>query len=137
MPDVYLSGDSKHTDAALSLLRSALTGSDESSQLITLVSIDTEDHVSGQLEAKYLRIDEVLQAADRIVIRPQQGLDIEIRTQPIKHQAEGETVQTIHVAYVEHLGDFVHVVNPYYFYYDRHTVSYRKYCFHVPRRTVE
>ncbi len=134
MPDIYLTGKQENADEATELLRNALVAaSGEPASQVVLTSADTADYESNPLEARYLTIERVLQDDEQIIIRPQQGLDIAIRTKPLKHQSKQQpSVQATHLAFVERYGDFVRVVNPYYFYEDTHKVSYRKYCFHVP-----
>lgn len=132
MPDVYLNGSEERTDEALSLLQRVLMTPESPSQL-TVTRTDTADHECNRLDARYLAVENVFRENSQITIRPRQGLDIAIRTQPIRHQMkQPQTAHAIHCASIEHHGDFVHVVNPYYFYEDRHKVSYYKYCFHAP-----
>ena len=133
MPEVYLLSNQEYTDGAISILHSALVSTYDQQQRLTVVSFDSEDYYSDRLKAQYCDVDDVFQQGDHIVIRPRLGTDIRIRTQPIRHGR----AQSVQAAYIEHIGDFVHVVNPYYFYQDRHRVSYRKWCFHIPRLTTE
>ena len=133
MQEVYLLSSQEYTDEAISILRSALVSTDDQQQRLTVVSLDSEDHYSYRLKAQYCDIDSVFQQGDYIVIRPRQGTDIRVRTQPIRYGR----IQSVHAAYIEHLGDFVHVVSPYFFYQDRHKVSYRKWCFHIPKQVTE
>ena len=133
MSEVYLLCGQKHIDEAISILHSALVSTDDQQQRLTVVSLDSEDYYCDRLGAQYCDVASVFQQGDYIVIRPRKDRDIRIRTQPIRHGR----AQLVHATYVEHIGDFVHVVSPYYFYQDRHRVSHRKWCFHIPPRVIE
>ncbi len=134
MPDVYLTGREEHTDEALSILQGALLAPDNSdTRRVAVIRTDTSSHDCNQLTAQYYDIADVLQQGDKILIRPQNGIDIAIRTEPLLHQIKNPpTAHTRHLAHVDQQGDFITIVNPYYFYQDQHKVSYFKYCLHAP-----
>lgn len=133
MPYVYLTGKPDKTQEALGVLRHALVPPEGKSRRIVVVSTDTAGTRTDPLDGGHSFVQDVFLAktpsgadAGSIVIRHLQGLDIQIPTTPVSGKVKNWS--DLDMAYIEHRGDFVNIVVPYWAPGNQTRTAFKKWC---------
>lgn len=130
MPEMSLTNDPTRVQHAVEILRNALIAPAGKRRSLVMIKDDTSNHGSTPPDGSCnVIIKDVRSKNSWIVISPQFGVEISLPVSPI---VSGPGIEDHYQTHISHIGSFLSIVKPYFFYDDRHRVDFMKWCFVIP-----